>query len=139
MTRGIQAFAEVNRHLPRNPRVPEAIGSQGDDMAMTAQVQVQGGAILGVAGADGAVIHFLGIPFAAPPIAGLRWRPPEPVTPWQGVLETLHAAPAGPQPLPPPPGSFYQKEFFRTSGDRARIAFTSTYGPPRARPTRSCP
>ena len=83
-------------------------------MAMTAEVQVQGGAILGAAGADGAVIHFLGIPFAAAPIAGLRWRPPQPVTPWQGVLETLHAAPAGPQPLPPP-GSFYQKEFFRTS------------------------
>jgi len=83
-------------------------------MAMTAQAQVQGGAILGAAGADGAVIHFLGIPFAAPPIAGLRWRPPEPATPWQGVLETLHAAPAGPQPLPPP-SSFYQKEFFRRS------------------------
>jgi para-nitrobenzyl esterase len=83
-------------------------------MALIAEVQVQGGAILGAAGPDGAVIHFLGVPFAAPPIAGLRWRPPQPVTPWQGVLETLHAAPAGPQPLPPP-GSFYQKEFFRTS------------------------
>ena len=54
------------------------------------------------------------MPFAAAPVAGLRWRPPQPVAPWQGVLETVHAAPACPQPLPPP-GSFYQKEFFLTS------------------------
>ena len=31
-----------------------------------------------------------------------------------GHVETVHAAPACPQPLPPP-GSFYQKEFFLTS------------------------
>ena len=54
------------------------------------------------------------MPFAAAPVAGLRWRPPQPVAPWQGVLETVHAAPSCPQPLPPP-GSFYQKEFFLTS------------------------
>lgn len=83
-------------------------------MSKTVHVHVQGGAIAGAAGADGATLHFLGVPFAAPPIAGLRWRPPQAVEPWQGVLETLHAAPACPQPLPPP-GSFYQNEFFRTS------------------------
>ena len=77
-------------------------------------VRVEGGAIVGAASADGAVIHYLGVPFAAAPVAGLRWRPPQPVAPWQGVLETVHAAPACPQPLPPP-GSFYQKEFFLTS------------------------
>ncbi len=82
--------------------------------AEAATVQVQGGAIVGATGADGAVTHYLGVPFAAAPIAGLRWRPPQLVAPWQGVLDTVHAAPACPQPLPPP-GSFYQKEFFRTS------------------------
>ncbi|WP_158818905.1 carboxylesterase/lipase family protein [Methylocapsa sp. S129] len=82
--------------------------------AKAATAQVQGGAILGAASADGAVAHYLGVPFAAAPIAGLRWRPPQAVAPWQGVLETIHAAPACPQPLPPP-GSFYQNEFFRTS------------------------
>ena len=25
---------------------------------------------------------FLGIPFAAPPLGGLRWKPPQPATPW---------------------------------------------------------
>jgi para-nitrobenzyl esterase len=77
-------------------------------------VQVEGGAILGATSADGAIARFLGAPYAAPPIGDLRWRPPRPVSPWQGVLETLHFGPAGPQPLPPP-GSFYQNEFFRTS------------------------
>jgi para-nitrobenzyl esterase len=82
--------------------------------AQAATVSVEGGAIIGAAAADGAVTHYLGVPFAAAPIAGLRWRPPQPVTAWEGVLETVHAAPACPQPLPPP-GSFYQKEFFLTS------------------------
>jgi para-nitrobenzyl esterase len=81
---------------------------------VAAPVQVQGGAIVGAPGADGAVTRYLGVPFAAPPIAGLRWRPPQPVAPWQGPLKTTHFAPACPQPLPPP-GSFYQKEFFPTS------------------------
>lgn len=82
--------------------------------AEAAPVQVQGGAIVGAPSADGAITRYLGVPFAAPPVAGLRWRPPEPVAPWQGILETTHFASACPQPLPPP-GSFYQKEFFPTS------------------------
>ena len=29
--------------------------------------------------------QFLGIPFAAPPVGNLRWKPPQPPTPWQGI------------------------------------------------------
>ncbi|XP_064475859.1 acetylcholinesterase-like [Ornithodoros turicata] len=32
--------------------------------------------------------RFLGIPYAKPPLGSLRYRPPEPASPWQGVLET---------------------------------------------------
>ncbi|MCR5077664.1 MAG: carboxylesterase family protein [Prevotella sp.] len=39
---------------------------------------------------------FEGIPFAAPPVGELRWKAPQPVTPWQGVRE---AKKYGPNPI----------------------------------------
>jgi para-nitrobenzyl esterase len=34
---------------------------------------------------DGATRRFRGIPFAAPPLGDLRWKPPQPVPAWDGV------------------------------------------------------
>ncbi len=53
---------------------------------LTTQVTVTGGTIQGYA-EDGLTI-FKGIPFAAPPVGELRWKAPQPVIPWDGVLET---------------------------------------------------
>jgi para-nitrobenzyl esterase len=46
---------------------------------------------------------FYGIPFAAPPTGELRWRPPAPVRPWEGVRETKAYAATCPQPGSPAP------------------------------------
>ena len=40
---------------------------------------------------------YLGIPYAAPPVGELRWRPPQPAAPWEGVLNATKFAPACPQ------------------------------------------
>jgi para-nitrobenzyl esterase len=47
------------------------------------RADVTGGAIEGASA--GGVDAFLGIPFAAPPVGDLRWRPPQAVARWPGV------------------------------------------------------
>lgn len=47
---------------------------------------------------------YLGVPFAAAPIGNLRWRPPQPVEPWDGVLECVRPGTAAVQVLRKPGG-----------------------------------
>ncbi len=46
---------------------------------------IEGGQVQGVKADIKGVYVFRGIPYAAPPIKGLRWKAPQPVVPWQGV------------------------------------------------------
>ena len=41
--------------------------------------------------------RYLGIPYAAPPVGDLRWRDPQPVKPWDGVLACTKVGPECPQ------------------------------------------
>jgi para-nitrobenzyl esterase len=42
----------------------------------------------------GGVTSYLGVPFAAPPLGDLRWRPPAPAARWPGVRKANRFAPA---------------------------------------------
>jgi para-nitrobenzyl esterase len=44
------------------------------------------------------VIKFKGIPYASPPIDNLRFKPPIPLKPWEGVLDATKYGPVAPQP-----------------------------------------
>ncbi|MFW9823575.1 MAG: carboxylesterase/lipase family protein [Candidatus Thorarchaeota archaeon] len=44
------------------------------------------------------VIRFKGIPYAEPPIGNLRFKPPAPVEPWNGVLDATKFSPVSIQP-----------------------------------------
>lgn len=55
-------------------------------------VTIDSGAVRGVAAER--VISFKGIPYAAPPVGELRWRVPQPVKRWDGVLPANEFGPA---------------------------------------------
>ena len=47
---------------------------------------------------DSIVRTYRGIPYAKPPVGDLRWKAPQPMDPWSGVLACRHWAPMAPQP-----------------------------------------
>ncbi len=53
--------------------------------AVTEPVRTENGLVSGVAGGSPDVRVFKGIPFAAPPVADLRWQAPKPAARWSGV------------------------------------------------------
>src|SRR6516165_1912253 len=66
--------AQVTRTIPGDP------------------IKVDAGQVSGTLAANGVRTYF-GIPFAAPPLRENRWRAPQPVSPWQGIL-TANRLPA---------------------------------------------
>ena len=59
----------------------------------TEAVSVTGGDVRGIYNKDGTIEIFAGIPFAAPPVGDRRWKEPQNVIPWEGVLEADTFAP----------------------------------------------
>ncbi len=54
------------------------------------KVKTSCGEIEGLTGWNQAVSLFRGIPYAAPPVGQLRWKAPQPVQPWNGVLKAYN-------------------------------------------------
>ena len=60
--------------------------SDGPELIIeTSYGRVEGAAVDDGRGPAGDVLVFRGIPYAAPPVGELRWRPPEPPASWEGV------------------------------------------------------
>lgn len=55
------------------------------------------GTIIGEPGKE--VSIYRGIPFAAPPVGNLRWKPPHPAEPWDGIRECTKFSLISPQPV----------------------------------------
>jgi len=63
------------------------VGGCGSGSGATGPISTESGPVRG--SRTGAVEEYLGIPYAAAPVGELRWLPPEPHGPWQGVLDAF--------------------------------------------------
>ena len=74
-------------------------GTAGAAASPRCAVAVADGRVAGRA--QGGVCAFAGIPYAAPPVGALRFRPPAPVRPWRGVVHATKASAVCPQDRDP--------------------------------------
>jgi para-nitrobenzyl esterase len=84
-----------------------------DSMTDPLLVETSAGTVRGRALPDGGRL-FAGIPFAAPPLGELRFRPPQPPTPWRDVRDAGRFAPAPAQGVSALMGEASQKSSFPT-------------------------
>jgi len=80
----------------------ERVSAQASSAALKDPIKTNLGYVSGTTvGERGKEIHvYRGIPYAAPPLGNLRWRAPQPGTPWQGVRKATEYAPAAAQYFP---------------------------------------
>jgi para-nitrobenzyl esterase len=91
------------------------------------QQKTADGILEGVVSADGKVRTFKGIPFAAPPVGPLRWKAPQPVTPWTGVRKAIEYGPRCMQ------GNIYSDMIFHDAGPSEDCLYLNLWMP--ANPT----
>jgi len=69
---------------------PFAFAQPPTDLIVHTATGSVGGRTAGADTAGRQILTFKGIPYAAPPIGSLRWRPPQPPVPWSGVRDATH-------------------------------------------------
>lgn len=92
--------------------------------ALAAPLTIDGGTVEGIDLPSG-VSAWLGVPFAAPPLRDLRWKPPQPVRPWQG---TFHADRFAPECLQPLRGSL-QNHYFGNEASSEDCLYLNVWAP----------
>ncbi len=86
-------------------------------------VSTANGLVQGVIDPATGIHMFKGLPFAAPPVGDLRWRPPQPVTNWNGILAADHFGPRAMQ-LP-----IYGDMVFRSKGVSEDCLYLNVWTP----------
>jgi para-nitrobenzyl esterase len=74
-----------------------------DQRLNTGPIQIESGLISGYYNERTGVTAYKGIPFAAPPVGSLRWKPPQPAAAWKGTRACVQF---GASPMQPKPVSF---------------------------------
>jgi para-nitrobenzyl esterase len=105
---GAGASLLVTLLLTPSVGLPAEVGSSakhakgGPKQASTQPVRIDTGDVRGVIVGEAADVHlFRGIPYAAPPVGELRWKPPQPAAAWKGVRDCSKFGDAAPQVLSP--------------------------------------
>lgn len=127
--RAAAAFAALLLSLTVSPHTARA--ASGPDSLV---VRTDRGWVRGAAVRDGGRV-FQGIPFAAPPTGGLRWRPPRPAAPWSGVRNATEPADPCPQlplTLLPDGGPVLPGESNRTGSTAEDCLYLNVRTPARA-------
>lgn len=85
-------------------------------------VETQNGPVEGGTAAEQIAV-FKGIPYAAPPVGELRWRPPQPVADWEGVRSADRFGPRCMQPR------LYGDQIFRSAGMSEDCLYLNVWTP----------
>ena len=88
-------IAVVQRAIAALVVAGAALGAEVATAQVAPQVTTAAGVVTG--SADDGVAVFRGLPFAAAPVAALRWHAPEPAAPWSGVRPATKFGKACPQ------------------------------------------
>jgi len=83
-----------------NPPPPAVDANAYADPIQTASGKVSGST---VGEGDTQVHQYKGIPYGAPPVGNLRWKPPQPPAAWDGVYAATSYSKMAPQPFPASP------------------------------------
>jgi para-nitrobenzyl esterase len=82
---------------------------------------------------NGSQKAFLGLPYAAPPTGGLRWKPPRPALSWKGVRDATTFGARCEQ------WHVWDDYIFQDSGPSEDCLFVNVYAPVKAKPGSKLP
>ena len=85
------------------------LGSNPALAGMSQPVRTEAGLVQGIPATDSAITVYKGIRYAAAPIGGLRWRPPQPPSAWSGVQKADRFGSICPQAQPPHAGRIHSR------------------------------